>query len=107
MKVNIDSSLSTASGEAIGRLHGAVELATVPPVGSSISFLSPRGEAMLPMVGGFSGMVQVAALQFAANCVTDGALALLAGIVVPNREDGKKLAKYLEDGFGVFLEEYD
>lgn len=107
MKVDIDSSLSTRGGEAIGRLHGAIELAAVPPIGSSISFLSARGGAMLPMIEGFSGMARVAALQLAANLTTNGVLAILEDIAVPTREDGRRLAKYLEEGFGVFLEEYD
>ena len=107
MKVSIDSSLLTTDGEAIGRLHGSIELSAVPPVGSSISFVCPKKPVSHPMISGFNGLVRVSELQFDASNEDDGVLVLLEDVVVPHREDGAKLASYLEAGFGLFLEKYE
>lgn len=107
MKVNIDSSLLVSDGAAIGRIHGSVNLASAPSIGSSISFMYPKEPTTFPVVGGFNGLVRVSAVQFAANCESDGVLALLEDIVVSNRQDGLRLAEFLREGFGLFLEVYD
>jgi hypothetical protein len=105
MKVAIDISLLTAT-EAIGRIHGAVNLSCTPSIGSDISFLYPKVPAALVRVEGFSGSVRVSSLQFAANNDSDGVLALLEDIVVATREDGLRVATFLQEGFGLLLEEY-
>lgn len=107
MKVSVDISLLASDGDAIGRIHGSVNLPCAPSIGSSISFFSPRESATFPTVEGFSGLVRISTVQFAANCESDGVLALLEDIVVPDRQDGMKLAKFLEEGFGLFVEVYD
>ena len=107
MKISIDSSLLASAGSAIGRIHGSVNLVATPSIGSSISFLYPQGSATFPAVVGFDGLLRVAAVQFAANCESDGVLALLDDIVVPSRQDGLGLAAFLQEGFGLFWEEYD
>ena len=107
MKIYIDSSLLASDGTAIGRIHGTVNLAAAPSVDSSISFAYPKEPAVFPVVQGFNGLVRVCAVQFAANYESEGVLALLEDIVVPNRQDGLRLAKFLFEGFGIFLEEYD
>jgi hypothetical protein len=107
MNVAIDVSLLSVAGEAIGRIHGSLRLASAPIAGSSIAFLDPKMPVSLPSVDGFDGLVRVSSLQFAANDEADGVLALLEDIVVPSRQDGLILVKFLTDGFGLFFEEYD
>jgi hypothetical protein len=107
MKINIDISLFCSDSGSIGRIHGSVNLPCAPFVGSSISFSFPAAQASFPVVGGFSGLVRVSSIQFVANNETDGVLVLLEDVVVPTRGDGMKLAKYLLDGFGLYLDEND
>ena len=107
MNVSIDISLLCSDETAIGRLHGSVSLACAPFVGSSISFLHPKAPASFPSVRGFSGLVRVSSVQFAANSEADDVLALLEDITVPTRQDGLKLAGFLGNGFGLLFEEYD
>lgn len=107
MKINIDISLFSEDSGSIGRVHGPINLSCTPQVGSSISFSNPLVQSSFPIVSGFNGLLSISSVIFTANGDSDGVLALLEDIVVPTREDGMKLAKFFEDGFGFYLDEND
>lgn len=106
MKCSIDSSLLTKDGQALGRIHGSLAFTAVPAIGSTVSFMHPKEPASPPMVDGFNGLVRVSEVQFAANREFDGVQVLLEDIVVPGRSEGLKLAEFLENGFGLYFDEY-
>jgi hypothetical protein len=107
MNIVIDVSLLSADDHAIGRIHGSLSLMCVPTIGSSISFLYPKASVSFPKVEGFGGLVRVSSMQFAANNDHEGVLALLEDIVVRTRQDGLNIARFLQEGFRLFFEEYD
>jgi hypothetical protein len=107
MRVAIDASLLAVGGDAIGRIHGAVSLACIPSVGSSISFLEPMPPTLPPSLKGYCGLVRVVSIQFTANKEFDGILALLEDIVVSDRKEGDCLVDFLRVGYGLGFEKYD
>jgi hypothetical protein len=86
-----------------------LELAAVPPIGSAVMLTRPANGVMPVVVEGFNGMLKVTDLRFEpASTSTDVSVALsLEDVVVASVEDGRKIMRYLEQGFGLFPEEFD
>lgn len=108
MNVSVDISVLCTDGSAIGMISGDLNLVGVPPQGSLITFSKPKAGIDYIQIDGFSGRLEVQKIMFAPS--TDGEpelLLMLEDITVKNGDDGRRIMKYFEDGFGLFSYEYD
>lgn len=108
MKISIDISLFYGSGgSAFGNVHGHLELAAVPPVGSSISLMYPVKPALPLDLKGFSGSLKVNEVRFTPMpCITAPVTLSLEDVHFENQDDARSLMNYLISGFGLYGDEY-
>jgi hypothetical protein len=104
MRIYVDFSVFTHD-QAVGNVHGFLELAVLPRQGELVSFEQPRQGVIPVNVTGF-------AHQLAVERVIHGAhggriLLSLADVVLGSRDDASRLFAYLLDGFGLYADEYD
>ena len=104
-QIQIDASVFTASGSALGRVSGPLEFRVVPRVGEVLSFeFSPNG-----LGAALSGAPSLH-LKVEKVLHTPGAsgmvLLMLENIFLDSAEAAKKLAEYLSAGFDLFYEPY-
>lgn len=105
IKAEIDASVFTAAGAALGRISGPLEFLAVPRTGDVVSLIfSPNG----------SGDAQTWALQLQPKVKTvihmpgpsARVLLVLEPIVVESEENARHLAEYVGTGFDLFYEPY-
>lgn len=107
MKIHVDVSLFCNPTGAFGNVHGEIELASAPSIGSSIVFMFPHNGTTSVCVPGFDGIVNVTDVRFTpAPSLTAGISLGLDGIVLQSEGDARKVMKYLEEGFWLFGDEY-
>jgi hypothetical protein len=104
MRIYIDFSVFTHA-QAVGNVHGFLELEVLPRQGELVSFEQPRQGVMPVNVAGFPH-------QLAVERVIHGAhggrtLLSLADVVVGSRGDAAQLFAYMHDGFGLYADEHD
>jgi hypothetical protein len=108
MNVSVDISVLCADGSAIGMISGDLNVVGVPPQGSLITFSKPNAGIDYVNIDGFSGRLEVKNIVFTPSTEREPELLLiLEDITVKNGDDGRKIMKYFEDGFGLFSYEYD
>jgi hypothetical protein len=108
MKIHVDLSLFCGPAGAFGNSHGELELLTVPSIGSSITFLSPRDGVGPVVVPGFTGCVKVTDVRLAPVPSKIAGVSLsLEDLVLHSESDARKVMRYLEEGFGLFGDEYE
>jgi hypothetical protein len=108
MKIHVDVSLFCSQSGAFGNIHGDLELAGVPAVGSSIVFMSPSNGVLPVRVPGFGGSLKVTDVRFAVGqTMTAGISVSLDDLVLHSEDDARQVMKYLELGFGLFGDEYE
>jgi hypothetical protein len=108
MKIHIDLSLFYGATGAFGNIHGNLELAAAPFIGSSIVLVPALNETLPVLVPGFNGVVKVTDVRFApaSSLVSEVSLSL-EDLVLQSEDDARKVMKYLEEGFGLYGDEYD
>lgn len=108
MNVFVDISVLCADGSAIGMISGNINVVGIPPQGSLIIFSKPKAGIDYVQIDGFSGRLGVQKIMFVPSTEYEPELWLmLEDITVKNRDDGRRIMKYFEDGFGLFTYEYD
>jgi hypothetical protein len=107
MKIYIDLSLFYGSTGAFGRVSGELDLPAVPQVGNTIVCSFPNNGVLPVVVGGFDGLLTVTDVRFAAQALNAPISLSLDDVVLQTREDARKVMTYLEEGFGLFGEEYE
>ena len=107
MKVQVDASIFSKAEGSIGMVSGQVELASVPPIGSKICFSRPVNTTMFPIIEGFVGHLMVEDVLFRPSDKDIAATVMLADILVSTLADARKLAEYMETGFGLYYDEFD
>jgi hypothetical protein len=107
MKINVDLSLFYGSTGAFGRVSGEIDLPVVPQMGNTVSFMFPNNDVLPVIVKGFDGLVTVAGVRFAPQSLKTAVTLDLGEVVLETREDARKVMTYLEEGFGLFGEEYE
>lgn len=108
MKVHIDLSLFYGASGAFGNVHGDLELVAVPFIGSSVVLAPALNETLPVLVTGFNGIVKVTDVRFApATSLVKGVSLSLEDLVLESAEDARKVMNYLEEGFGLFGDEYE
>jgi hypothetical protein len=104
MKVSIDVIVFT-SDTAIGMVSGELDLVAVPQTGNIVCFSSPfEGVAH---VGGFSGHLTVKHVLFRPAKDDSGVTIMFDDIVADSRETALEIMRYLEQGFGLFADEFE
>jgi len=106
MKLNVDLSLFYGSTGAFGRVSGELDLPAIPQTGNTISFMFSNNDVAPVIVNGFDGLVTVAGVRFAPQSLKTPVTLDLGEIVLHTREDARKVMTYLEEGFGLFGDEY-
>ncbi len=105
VRAEIDASLFTTGGSALGRISGPLDFYVLPRTGEAISLLfAPNG-----LGAALFGAPQVQ-LKVESVVHVPGAearvLLMLEDIFVDSPEAGKKLAEYLGAAFDLFYEPY-
>jgi hypothetical protein len=104
MRIYIDFSVFTHA-QAVGNVHGFLELEVLPRQGELVSFAQPRQGVIPVNVTGFSHQLAVERVIHAAN---GGRILLsLADVVVGSADDAARLFAYLHDGFALYADDYD
>jgi hypothetical protein len=107
MKIYIDLSVLT-NAAAVGRVHGELELAAVPPIGSRLVLSSPKNGVLPIQVSGFTGQLRICEILFwPVSPDTVSVSLMLDDVVVASISEGREVMKFLEDGFGLYVDEYE
>jgi hypothetical protein len=104
MRIYVDFSVFTDS-EAVGNVHGYLDLGALPRKGELVSFDRPQMGIAPIQVAGFPYQLAVEQVVHTAGD-RQGSLSL-TDVVVGSREDAKSLFAYLEHGFGLYADEYE
>lgn len=106
MKIYIDFSVLTATGDAIGRVSGLLDFPAVPTVGTTIAMIPAESEVKPPDQIGFNGHLKVVAVIFRPS-LRDGSVAIsLADAVATSVESAKSLMRYFRESFHLSADEY-
>jgi hypothetical protein len=108
MKIRISLSLFFGSTGALGDVSGELDLIAVPSVGSSISLLFPTNQQTLPInMEDFPGVLKVVNVLFNPSGIGAPVTVTLEDVVLKSESDARIVMKYLEQGFGLFGDEYE
>jgi len=107
MKINIDLSLFYGPTGAFGRVSGEFDLPAIPQVGNTIACMFPNNGVLPMVVSGFDGLLTVTNVRFAPQALKSSISLSLDDVVLQTREDARRVMTYLEEGFGLFGEEYE
>jgi len=107
MKLNLQLALFCGSTAAFGNISGEIDLPAVPQTGNTISFMFPNNDVHPVIVNGFDGLLAVIGVRFAPQSLKTAITLDLGEIMLQTREDARKVMTYLENGFGLFGDEYD
>jgi hypothetical protein len=111
MRIEIDFSLFLNDDSAVGRVYGALELHTIPQIGSRVSLSRPVVAEVLPIVlTGFPGQLKV--LDVIHEPLHDdssnvAALVLLEPLRLSLTTDIERAINYFESGFHLYVDKYD
>lgn len=105
MKYSVDFSIFTQEPAAFGNVVGLIHLVVEPVVGDVIWFLRPANGAKMPSCG-FGGSLIVEGRSLVANSEDGGVSLGLSDLTVVDANDARAIAKYFENGFGFFSNEY-
>lgn len=101
-RVQIDASLFSASGEALGRISGPLEFELLPRAGELLSLLFASNGVAAPASLGSLLQPKVAKVLYAPGM--SGTMLMLEDIVAESRGVAKELVAYLSAGFDLFFE---
>jgi hypothetical protein len=107
VNIYLDLSVLVANGAAVGRVSGTIDLAAIPPIGSTIVLTRPSHGVTPIAVEGFTGHMRVTDLRFEPSTSTVSIAVSLEDVVTPSIADGLKVMRYLADGFGLSADEYE
>lgn len=102
MKFSIDISIFIRSGSPFGHVSGALELAMVPMVGDTVSFVD-AGATSAPKPHAFLGLLKVEERVIPAAGGATVSL-VLEDLYFDSAEDAQDAGRYLESGFGLVLQ---
>jgi hypothetical protein len=101
MKIDIDVSIFTRGG-SFGHAIATIELAMIPNVGDTLSFIFPK-DSVGPRPSGFSGMLKVSA-RIVDAAGRPNILLTLEDLILETPAEAAAVAKYLERGFGIVVD---
>jgi len=101
-KLEIDASVFSESGAALGRVSGKLEFVIVPRAGELVSFLfAPNG---LGAASSGAPSLQVKVASVLHTPFNSGATLMLEDVVVASAEEAQKFADFLSAGFDLFYD---
>jgi hypothetical protein len=106
--VHIDIEISTRAGVAVGRVAGRLTLAAVPVVGAAVSFVFPmKGNEICPSPL-LLERVRVEQVIFSPQPTagTSPVLMLFEDVVASDHTEALRIAKYLQEAFGLKFEDW-
>jgi hypothetical protein len=103
-RVQIDASLFSASGEALGRISGPLEFEFLPRAGEVLSLLLASNGVAAPASVGSLLHPKVATVLHKPDA--GGTMLMLEDVVAESRGVAKELVAYLSAGFDLFFEPY-
>jgi hypothetical protein len=107
MKIYIDFSIICSGGPAFGNVYGYIYLTHIPPIGSTVKLSDPKNGAKLE-ISGYIGHFKVENIIFVPDSDEFTKILLsLSDITLKNKDDARKLGRFMEDGFGLFCDEYN
>ena len=107
MKIHLDCSIMSDT-EAFGYVHGSIDLSFPPRSGDCLSLAASSKDAILPDVKHFTGRLKVEKVTFTPMRADGIEVSLtLDDIIVSSREDARKVASYLEQGFSLYFDEFE
>ncbi len=103
-RVYVDISLFTPNS-SVGVINGHIDVAEVPSEGGIVAFDKPMAPTAPPGIVEFQSRLLVEHVSPPAPGTQEVMLSL-ADITVATRADALKVAKYLEEGFGLYFNEH-
>lgn len=106
MKFDVDMSVFTESAGAYATVSGKLDLVDAPIAGDVISLRFPANSVDdIPKASSILGHIKVKKRIFSLG--DHGAILLqLDDLVVGTEEDATDISRYLEDGFGLFVDKH-
>jgi hypothetical protein len=101
MKTDIDLSIFTRGG-SFGHAIGSVELAVIPEIGDTLSFIFPK-VSVGARPRDFTGLLKVSGRIVDAGG-RPNIILILEDLVLETPEEAKAVAEYLERGFGIIVD---
>jgi TetR/AcrR family transcriptional repressor of bet genes len=100
VRVHVDFPVCLATTSA-GVVSGSIDSPTLPRVGETISFLSPRNGIPPVSLTGFTGLLKVEQVIHRANRGDEPVSLSLEPVTLESAADVSTLARFLEKGFGL------
>lgn len=107
MNVDIDFSVFTAAGGAIGNVTGQLQVYCLPQVGDIIVFSVAKPNRNIHCPKEFDGHLTVLHRTISAAAEERAPTLSLSDVTVPNKQNANDLANYLECGFDLFMDFYE
>jgi hypothetical protein len=100
VRVYVDFSVFLPSTSA-GIVSGFIDSPTLPRVGETISFVSPKNDVLPVSLAGYSGLLKVEHVIHRANRGAEPIVLSLESVTLGSELDVSVLARFLEKGFGL------
>ncbi|WP_145478242.1 hypothetical protein [Stenotrophomonas rhizophila] len=107
MKINVDFSVSTSGGEAIGNVVGDLDFAVEPMIGDTISLMCAPTGSVIPGGHESGGLLKVDVRIISPGQGQYPLAIMLSDMVAGTREQAVSLMSYLEAEFGLQANFYD
>lgn len=104
-RVQIDASLFSAGGEALGRISGSLEFELLPRAGEVLSLLFALNGAAAP--ASVCSLLQPKVVEVLHMPDVGDTMLALEDIVAESRGVANELVAYLSAGFDLFFEPYE
>ena len=107
MKLNIDLPLFLSPSGSFGAVGGVIELDCMPRIGEEISFMIPINKIPPFIEPWFKCNIKVENILHSVSPEIPNVLVFLEPIVLDSKDQGHKLSKYFEEGFGLYVDEHE
>lgn len=106
MKVNVDFSIFTGDGEAVGHIDGEIDLVVVPMQGDTISMMFAPDGVAAPPGHEFGAQLKVADRILCPNQIDGGITIVLSDMVVATKEQAIAFISYFVASYGLHANPY-
>jgi hypothetical protein len=111
MRVRIDFSIYCAECGAFGMVHGDIELVALPPIGAVVNLSMPANRTEWPKIRGYLGQLRIENIMMIpvdlpAEPDRSYVTLMLEDVNLHSVLDGRTLLKYMEEGFGLYGDEF-
>ena len=107
MKLRIDISIFLSGVTSFGVVSGEIELDFIPRVGETVSFMLPLNNIPPLAEHWFNSSLKVENVAYSVSPKMPNVMLSLEPIVLDSKEQCRKLSKYFETGFGLYVDEHE